>query len=121
MWLLLAETGSMASWIQLASAGGMGALAWFLIAKIMPEKDREHRLAMDAQEQRHRAERQADHERWLDERSELRSYLASRDARWMEYAEKRDDQIEKQSKEWIDVLIRMEALILGNKRDNTDA
>ena len=117
MWILLAESGiGLDTIIQLASAGGFATMAWFLVVKILPEKDREHRKEREADEERHRLERQADHERWLDERAELRAYIAHRDSKWMEYAEKRDDQIEKQSREWIDVLIRMEALILKEKK-----
>lgn len=114
MWELIAQesTGGfgLETIIQLASAGGMGALSWYLIAKVLPEKDREHR-----------EERKADQLRWQDERGEFRAYIAARDAQWIEYLEKLDTQDDKRTRELMDLTIRLEALILEMRRGKPDA
>lgn len=113
MWGVLAQDSTgfgLETIIQLASAGGMGALSWYLIAKVLPEKDKEHR-----------EERKADQQRWQDERGEFRAYIAARDAQWIEYLEKLDNEHDKRTKDLMDLTIRLEALILEIRRAKPNA
>jgi hypothetical protein len=112
VWLPIAETsvGSMSleTIIQLASAGGFGALVWYFVVYVMPAKDKEHREERQKDQDRWERERKVEQEHWRNERQELLGYISSRDARWLEYCEKRDDQFEQQAKEWTAIMIRVE-------------
>ena len=118
MWITFAQSPlSMETILQLASAGGFALLSWYLIAKVIPEKDKEHRLTVERIIDEHRKERQSDQERWREERAEFRAYIAQRDARWIDYLEKLDKQVDEKEKDWKDIMIRMEALLLKEARN----
>lgn len=115
MWSILAETTDPTGFgldtiIQLVSAGGFGAMAWYLIGKVLPEKDREHR-----------AERQADQERWREERGEFRAYIAARDAQWIDYLEKLDNREDERTKKFMELTIRLESAVIEAKRQKPNA
>ena len=64
-----ASTDWVPSVVQLATAGGFGAIVWYMLIKHIPSI-----------EQRHKEERQTIEERHAKERSDWREYLSSRDA-----------------------------------------
>lgn len=98
--MILAQQSFGADWVspvvQLATAGGFGALVWYLIVKHIPSI-----------EQRHIDERRTDEVRWQAERKE-----------WLEYINKRDESFEKQSKEFTNAMIKIESFLLRSQRES---
>jgi hypothetical protein len=116
---LLAESPvTLDSIITIGTSAGFGAMAWYFVAKVMPDKDREHRQERNAdQEQwlkeraaldsKYKEEREQNQSRWREERAELLSYISTRDANWLGHVERMTD-----------VIIRVEALLLKTGKDN---
>ena len=80
--------------IQLVTAGGFGALVWYLIVKHIPAID-----------ERHREERREDDKRYREERKE-----------WLEYIDRRDKALEATAKQFMDTTIRLESFLLKDNR-----
>lgn len=117
MWETFGQTSpSLESIIQVASTGGFAAFCWYLICIWGPRKDEEQRNERKFDQERWIEERNRSEERWREERAEFLGYITHRDSRWLSYAENRDEQTEKLMKEFTQVMIRVEAMLLEAER-----
>lgn len=82
--------------IQLVTAGGFGALVWYLVVKHIP-----------AIEERHRLERAQDEARWMIEREVWKAERRE----WLDYIRKRDEAGEKLAREFLHAAVLIETYI----------
>lgn len=78
----------MAEWveplIQLTTAGGFGAMLWWVLVKHLPRQEQSHCERIDKIEQRHAEEQLAAEERHRAERLAFQDFLSQRDDHLME-------------------------------------
>lgn len=68
------------TWTQALTGLGMAGVAWFLLAKRDPEKDKSHREEREQLRATHEAELRAIREEHAEERAEWRSVFQQKDA-----------------------------------------
>ncbi len=96
--MLIAQTQDFAAWgqaiVQLVTAGGFGALVWYLMVKYVPSIEERHLVERTAMEEKNKAER----------------------AEFLGYIQSRDDQVQRQNDRF-DALVKENTTAFLTLRD----
>ena len=71
--------------IQLVTAGGFGAFAWYLLVKYIPAKEKQHQDAVERLDDAHKEERKGWEDRYRIERAEWLAHIEKIEDRYNEY------------------------------------